>query len=405
MKLHLSHPSSICEGELQITGSKSETNRLLLLQALYPEIVIKNGSESDDSVAMRKALTSDSNLIDVHHAGTAMRFLTAYFAFQKGRNVVLTGSKRMQERPIKILVEALRSLGAKIEYQNLEGFPPLIIHGTDLHKNKVTLPAQVSSQYITALMLIAPRLENGLSITLEGKITSMPYLKMTQSLLESLGIEISFEGQIIEISPTQRVVSTAHSVESDWSSASYFFSIVALAKKAKIELQSFKPDSIQGDAGLMKIYENLGVVSRIDGATLVLEKKTIQHTVPIELDLTSMPDIAQTIAVSCFGLGIPCTLFGLHTLKIKETDRLVALKEELSKVGAKIEVTENSLHLSSGSNFIEGMSISTYNDHRMALAFAPLAIKTPLIIEDSGVVSKSYPTYWEDLKTLQFEIH
>ena len=405
MELHLSHPSSICEGELQITGSKSQTNRLLLLQALYPQIVIKNGSESDDSLAMRKALTSDSNLIDVHHAGTAMRFLTAYFAFQKGRNVVLTGSKRMQERPIKILVEALRSLGAKIEYENREGFPPLIINGTDLHKNKVTLPAQVSSQYITALMLIAPRLKNGLSITLEGKITSLPYLKMTQSLLQSLGIEVSFEGEIIEISPSQIVASTVQSVESDWSSASYFFSIVALAKKAKIQLKSFKPYSIQGDAGLMKIYKNLGVTSRIEGETLVLEKKTIQPMLPIELDLINMPDIAQTITVSCFGLGIPCNLFGLHTLKIKETDRLVALKEELSKLGAKVEVTENSLHLSSGRSFVKGMSISTYNDHRMALAVAPLSIKTPLIIEDSGVVSKSYPTYWEDLKALQFEIH
>ena len=311
----------------------------------------------------------------------------------------------MQERPIKILVEALRSLGAKIEYENCEGFPPLIINGTDLHKNKVTLPAQVSSQYITALMLIAPRLKNGLSITLEGKITSLPYLKMTQSLLQSLGIEVSFEGEIIEISPSQIVVSTVQSVESDWSSASYFFSIVALAKKAKIQLKSFKPYSIQGDAGLMKIYKNLGVASRIEGETLVLEKKTIQPILPIELDLTNMPDIAQTITVSCFGLGIPCNLFGLHTLKIKETDRLVALKEELSKLGANVEVTENSLHLSSGRSFVKGMSISTYNDHRMALAFAPLSIKTPLIIEDSGVVSKSYPTYWEDLKTLQFEIH
>lgn len=405
MELQLSHSSAICEGAIQITGSKSETNRLLLLQALYPEIEIKNGSASDDSVAMTQALISNATTIDIHHAGTAMRFLTAYFSIQRGRQVVLTGSQRMQERPIRILVEALQSLGAQITYQKEEGYPPLLIQGTTLNKKDVTLSAQVSSQYITALMLIAPRLPKGLSLHLEGKITSMPYLKMTQALLESLGIAVVFEGQTIRIAPAKEVNAILQVVESDWSSASYFFSLVALAKKAKINLRSYKKESLQGDSGLMKIYEQLGVASHIAGETLYLEKKPIEEKKHLKLDLATMPDIAQTIAVTCYGLGISCDLYGLHTLKIKETDRLVALHTELSKLGAQIQVTQNSLHLQPGSNFVEGVRIATYNDHRMAMAFAPLALKVPLAIEDPGVVSKSFPTFWDDLQTLQFVVN
>lgn len=404
MELQLSHSTAICEGAIQITGSKSETNRLLLLQALYPEIEIKNGSISDDSVAMTQALANSDATIDIHHAGTAMRFLTAYFSIQEGRQVVLTGSQRMQERPILILVEALRSLGAQITYQKEEGYPPLLIHGTTLKKEEVTLSAKVSSQYITALMLIAPRLPNGLSIHLEGEITSLPYLKMTQALLESLGIEVIFEGQSIRITSVREVNTSAQIVESDWSSASYFFSMVALAKKAKINLTSYKKESLQGDSGLMKIYEQLGVDSHISGETLFLEKTPLDLNQHLQLDLTTMPDIAQTIAVTCYGLGISCDLYGLHTLKIKETDRLVALQNELSKLGANIDVTHNSLHLQAGHIFVKGVRVSTYNDHRMAMAFAPLALKVPLVIEDPMVVSKSFPTFWDDLQTLKFKL-
>jgi len=402
MELQLSHPSAICEGELQITGSKSETNRLLLLQALYPEISIKNGSASDDSVAMTQALNSNSDVIDIHHAGTAMRFLTAFFSIQKGRQVVLTGSQRMQERPIRILVEALQDLGAKISYQKAEGYPPLLIEGTTMDKKEVTLSAQVSSQYITALMLIAPRLPEGLFIHLEGQITSMPYLKMTQALLTSLGVEVVFEGQTIQIFPAKKVHTAPQIVESDWSSASYFFSVVALAKQAKISLMSYKKESLQGDSGLMKIYEKLGVASHIEGETLFLEKKPFDSKQSLQLDLTTMPDIAQTIAVTCYGLGVSCDLYGLHTLKIKETDRLEALQTELSKLGARIKVTENSLHLQAGGQFVEDVRIATYNDHRMAMAFAPLALRVPLFIEDPAVVSKSFPTFWDDLQSLKF---
>ncbi len=404
MELQLSHPSAICEGELQITGSKSETNRLLLLQALYPEISIKNGSASDDSLAMTQALSSNSDIIDIHHAGTAMRFLTAFFSIQKGRQVVLTGSQRMQERPIRILVEALQDLGAKISYQKAEGYPPLLIEGTTFDKKEVTLSAQVSSQYITALMLIAPRLPEGLYIHLEGQITSMPYLKMTQALLISLGVEVVFKGQTIQISPAKKVQTAPQIVESDWSSASYFFSVVALAKQARISLMSYKKESLQGDSGLIKIYEKLGVASHIEGETLFLEKKPFDSKQSLQLDLTTMPDIAQTIAVTCYGLGVSCDLYGLHTLKIKETDRLEALQTELSKLGAQIRVTENSLHLQAGGQFVEDVRIATYNDHRMAMAFAPLALKVPLFVEDPAVVSKSFPTFWDDLQSLKFEV-
>ncbi len=402
MELQLSHPSGFCEGNLQITGSKSETNRLLLLQALYPNIEIVNGSASDDSVAMTKALQRATNTVDIHHAGTAMRFLTAYFSIQEGKTVELTGSSRMQERPISILVEALRSLGAQIDYVKKEGYPPLRIQGTKFNRNEVTLSAQVSSQYITALMLIAPRLPKGLSIHLEGNITSLPYLKMTQALLNELGIQARFEGQSIHVAPANKVNTAVQVVESDWSSASYFFSIVALAKQAKISLSAYKKESLQGDSGLMAIYDQLGVASQIKGQTLWLEKKPLTTEKVLELDLTTMPDIAQTIAVTCYGLGIGCNLYGLHTLKIKETDRLEALHTELTKLGAVLKVTDKSLHLEPGQHFKVGKSIATYHDHRMAMAFAPLALKVPLSIQDSGVVSKSFPTFWKDLKALQF---
>ncbi len=405
MNLRLAHISNIKNSTLQITGSKSETNRLLILQALYPDIKIENVSNSDDSQVMQKALTSNETVIDIHHAGTAMRFLTAYFAVKEGRETILTGSKRMKERPIQILVDALKQLGCEISYENQEGYPPIRIQGKKPVHKKVSLQANVSSQYISALMLIASSLPNGLEISLEGKITSIPYIKMTLSLLSDAGIDGSFKDNTITITPTRKVAPRNIVVESDWSSASYFYSLVALSDNASVTLGSYKKQSYQGDSSLAKIYNSLGVETTFGEHTITLKKiSDSSYTLPNALDLSNAPDIAQTIAVTCFGLGMPCFLTGLHTLKIKETDRLEALKTEIEKLGGEVTITNDTLQLAAASSVKEGISVATYNDHRMAMAFAPLALCTSLEIEDANVVSKSYPDFWEDLRKLGFKI-
>ena len=400
------------KSKVTITGSKSETNRLLLLQALYPNLTLENSSNSDDSEVMIKALensqftTHNSQLIDVHHAGTAMRFLTAYFSIQENTEVVLTGSARMKERPIQILVDALKQLGAEITYEESEGFPPIRIKGKKLNQSKVSLEANVSSQYISALLLIAPRLENGLELTLEGEITSIPYIKMTLALLNEIGVETSFVGSKITVLPLSLIpYLLSLVVESDWSSASYFYSIVALSEiGTEITLSNYKQNSLQGDSVLAEIYKNFGVVTVFRNDTIQLQKASNCQLSVINSQLNNAPDIAQTIAVTCFGLGISCHLTGLHTLKIKETDRLVALQNELEKLGAHVTVTNDSLTLESSEKINSDIKIKTYQDHRMAMAFAPLALKVPICIEDAEVVSKSYPTFWEDLKAIGFKI-
>lgn len=406
MNLHLNKSVIESKSSIQITGSKSESNRLLLLQALYPSIKIENVSNSDDSVLMSKALASKDQVVDIHHAGTAMRFLTAYFSTKEGRVTELTGSKRMKERPIAILVDALNQLGADITYKENQGFPPLIIKGKKLTKSKVNLKANVSSQYISALLLIASTLENGLELTLDGEITSVPYIKMTLSLLNQIGIKTTFEGNIITIQPKQQsqVDLKQLTVESDWSSASYFYSIVAMsALGTTIKLSSYKQDSLQGDSVLAKIYQAFGVTTTYSNNAVTLEKtKDVNQDTNIEFDLKNAPDIAQTISVTAFGLGLSCHLTGLHTLKIKETDRLVALKTEIEKLGGQVAITDNSLTLQKATKHNANIAIATYNDHRMAMAFAPLALKQDIIIQDYKVVSKSYPTFWDDLAALGF---
>lgn len=391
---------------IAITGSKSETNRLLLLQALYPELILKNTSNSDDSQVMTKALKSKETVVDIHHAGTAMRFLTSYFAVQQGREVVLTGSSRMQERPISILVDALRQLGADITYEKTEGYPPIRIKGTKIEKRQVSLKADVSSQYISALLLIAPGLENGLELTLEGTLTSIPYIKMTLALLAEIGIATTFEGNTITVAHQAKTITAQEvTVESDWSSASYFYSIAAMAKPGTtIALTSYKENSFQGDSDLVALYRHFGVESAFENNTLTLKKTAVKIEDALSFNLQNTPDIAQTIAVTCFGLGISCHLSGLHTLKIKETDRLLALQNELTKLGAVITVTNDSLTLEVATVINPDVPIATYQDHRMAMAFAPLALRVPLVIEEAGVVSKSYPDFWEDLKKIGFKI-
>ncbi|GAA6766771.1 3-phosphoshikimate 1-carboxyvinyltransferase [Flavobacterium sp. CGRL1] len=404
LKLTTNSPFTIDDSQLNITGSKSETNRLLLLKALFPNITLANTSNSDDSEVMQKALIGNDKIVDIHHAGTAMRFLTAYFAVNEGREVVMTGSSRMQERPIKILVDTLRQLGVEISYEKEEGYPPIRIKGKKVTASKVTLAANVSSQYISALLLVASKLENGLELTLEGEITSIPYIKMTLALLKDLDIKTSFEGNVIKVFPKESVESKEMVVESDWSSASYFFSLTALADAAKITLSSYKENSLQGDSELISLYEKMGVKTTFQGNKMTLEKVAGFNYQDVNFELNNTPDIAQTIVVTCLGLGIGCHLTGLHTLKIKETDRLEALKTELTKLGANISVTNDSLTLVKSDTINHDVKIGTYNDHRMAMAFAPLAIKVPIIIEDAGVVSKSYPDFWNDLKALNFQI-
>lgn len=404
MNLLLQTTHSNLQAQIAVTGSKSETNRLLLLQALFPNITLANTSNSDDSEVMEKALKGSEEIVDIHHAGTAMRFLTAFFAVNEGREVVLTGSQRMTERPIKVLVEALEQLGAQITYENQEGYPPIRIKGQKITASKVNIPANVSSQYISALLLVAPKLENGIEINLVGEITSVPYIKMTLALLNDLGVETSFEGNTLKVFPKAEVTSREMVVESDWSSASYFFSLAALSETASITINSYKENSLQGDSALVEIYKLLGVDSNFENNALTLTKNTNYTPETLNLDLNNTPDIAQTIVVTCLGLGIGCHLTGLHTLKIKETDRLEALRIELTKLGANISVTNDSLTLIPTKKINENIKIATYNDHRMAMAFAPLALKVPIIIENAEVVSKSYPDFWDDMKKLDFII-
>ncbi|MDG2146960.1 MAG: 3-phosphoshikimate 1-carboxyvinyltransferase [Flavobacteriaceae bacterium] len=405
MFLSLKNDSGNCFGSLKIFGSKSESNRLLILKAIFPGIKIRNISDSDDTKILSNALNSKSNEIDVNHAGTAMRFLTAFFSSIPGRKIILTGSNRMQERPIKILVDALNSLGANINYVNKNGFPPINISGQELISRKVFLEADVSSQYISALMLIAPSLKNGIEINLKKGIVSKPYIEMTRDLLNYFGIRVLFTKNKIEINPISNIENKVKLVESDWSSASYYFSIVSLCKQAKISLNNFKQKSLQGDSVLVSIYEKFGVKTTFIGDEMMISKiPYFNLPKSISLDLNDSPDIAQTIAVSCFGLGINCKLSGLKTLKIKETDRLIALKNELEKLGAEVNLTQDSISISSLSPIKNNIIINTYNDHRMAMAFAPLGLKTKITIENPMVVGKSYPLFWDHLEQIGFEV-
>ena len=386
---------------LNIGGSKSETNRLLLLQSLYPNLQIENASPSKDSEAMYRGLHSGESTIDIGDAGTAMRFLTAYYAACQNKDVILTGSARMQERPIGILVEALRQLGAAIYYSKVEGFPPLHIQGKQLEGGTLSIKANVSSQYISALLLVAPSFANGLSLHLDGEITSFPYLRMTLSLLNELGIAGTFEDNTFTIEHTPAVAPQMIVVEPDWSSASYFYSMVALSPVGtSLYMNHYKERSLQGDRIVADIYQSFGVRTIFWGDKIQLIKERDLLSPIFSYNLMDCPDIAQTIAVTCFGLGIECFLSGLHTLNIKETNRLEALKNELTKLNAEVHISKEEIWVGSARKITRNISIDTYNDHRMAMAFAPLALKVPIIINDVQVVEKSFPDFWEQFESI-----
>ncbi len=396
---------------IQITGSKSVSNRLLILRALFGNIIIGNLSNSQDAQVMQKALSSTEEEIDIHHAGTAMRFLTSYFAIQEGRTTVLTGSERMKQRPIQYLVDALRILGADIEYLGEEGFPPLKIVGKKLQHSKTQISANVSSQFITSLLLIGGKLENGLELELIGEITSRSYLEMTLKMISEAHIQAEFIGNKIVVHPYEKIGTKSHvipfEVESDWSSASYFYSLAAIGRK-DIDLKSFKTYSMQGDSALKQIYwDFFGVNTITDEADFTISlcpEESYQRPKKVVLDMNDCPDIAQTVCVTATALLMPFHLTGLATLKVKETDRLVALQNELIKIGCQTEITEDSITSIGFTKPYEEISIKTYNDHRMAMSFAPYCLIKELTIEHAEVVEKSYPDFWTDFNKVTEQI-
>ena len=403
--IQISGSSLSANFSIELTGSKSETNRLLLLAALYPNLTLLNDSNAHDVSVMKKALQLSSGTVDIHHAGTAMRFLTAYFSVSENAEVLLTGSDRMKQRPIALLVNALRALGATIEYRGEEGYPPLHIKGAVLPRSSVSIAANVSSQYLSALCLVGAKLPQGLEIELVGSITSLPYLNMTLQLLERIGISARLDERRIRIAPKSEIEPISLAVESDWSAASYYYSIIALSKLGtKATLSTLREDSLQGDRVLSTIYKDFGVSTRFDDGKVILEKVSEPLSQTLSYDLKDAPDIAQTIAVTSAGLQVDCYLTGLHTLPIKETDRLAAMKCELEKVGADVEIDAESLRVFGQKAKLQSASIATYNDHRMAMAFAPLAILIPLTIEESFVVEKSYPDFWKHLSSIGYQI-
>lgn len=391
---------------VQISGSKSISNRLLILESLFNNIKIGNLSNSQDTQLLKKALSENTEVVDIHHAGTAMRFLTSYYSIQEGKTTVLTGSGRMKERPIKNLVTALRDLGVEIEYMENEGFPPLKITGRKITQTSVNVPANISSQFITSLLLIAGKLENGLVINLVGDVTSRSYIEMTLDILTRFGITSTFEGNTIKVEPFTPDNNTEvvhYEVESDWSSASYFYSICALGRKT-IHLKSFYKASTQGDSAIANIYEKFfGIKTTFseDEHQLTLEPQPdFSFPEKIVLDMNDCPDITQTLCVTAAALKIPFEISGLGTLRVKETDRLLALYNELKKLGTETEITDLTIQSISFGEPEDDISIKTYQDHRMAMSFAPFSLIKELNIEDEDVVEKSYPMFWKDLESI-----
>jgi 3-phosphoshikimate 1-carboxyvinyltransferase len=335
-----------------------------------------------------------------------MRFLTALFSIIESKEIILTGSLRMQNRPIEVLVSSLNKIGANINYLEKKGYPPLKIVGKKLIKDKVSLDSNISSQYISALILIASKLKNGLLVKLNGTITSKSYILMTISILNKIGIQADFNQNYIKVQPFKGVIKpTQIVVESDWSSASYYYSLISLSSiGTEIILSNFKKNSLQGDSILSIIFLDFGVQTVYENNMIILKKVKMTKN-QINYNLINSPDIAQTIAVTCLGLGINCLLTGLHTLLIKETNRLQALKIEIEKLGAKVYIDKDSISISNSQNLKANVEIETYDDHRMAMSFAPLSLVTNIQINNAEVVAKSYPNYWTDLKKIGIKIN
>ena len=415
MKYTISHPTKKIIGTVSLTASKSESNRALIIQALSSEkFEIKNLAGAQDTVTLNNILnsqqptTNNQQAIDVGAGGTTMRFLTAYFSTKIGTRI-LTGSERMKKRPIGILVKALRDLGAQIEYIEEEGFPPLKITGKALRGGEIEVDGSVSSQFISALLLIAPELQNGLVIKFNGEITSRPYINMTLKMMEEFRVYGQWHENFISVSKQnyhkKSEVDYAYKIEGDWSAASYWYAMAALSSEADLTIKGLNHPSLQGDSILADVFTFFGIKTEYisDGIRITKNRIKDEH---FGFDFSDCPDLAQTVAVVVSALNIPALFNGLHTLKIKETDRIKALKTELKKLGTEVEIlNDNSIKIIPTASIGTPASISTYEDHRMAMAFSALAMKLENItIENPEVVKKSYPNFWEDLKSLGFVI-
>ena len=385
MNYKISHPTKVVNCEIDLPSSKSISNRLLIIKALCKEkFLIKNLSESDDTILLKNALNSKEKTINVSHAGTSFRFLTSFLSIQKGKEFILNGSDRMKERPIKELVNSLQGLGVKIEYLEKEDFPPLKIIGTEIDGGEIEIDGTISSQFISSLLLIAPNLRNGLILKIKGELVSKSYVLMTLKLMGEFGINWTWNKDVITILK-QEYVAKNYTVESDWSAATFWFQSASLSEKCKIILRGLNEESIQGDSACKEIFKDLGVDSVFKNGNLILTKN--KRISPSETyNLIETPDIYQSLKCTLFALNKGSEFTGIQTLKNKETDRIAAVENELLKLNTpKI--------------------IETYNDHRMAMSFAPLSLKFgELQISNPGVISKSYPNYWKDLKKGGFKI-
>lgn len=411
MTIELHKPSTAVHGEISLPGSKSISNRVLMIKALSgSSFTLENLSGSDDTRHLSDALqvikTGASTLIDIGHAGTDMRFLTAYLATREGVSYELTGSERMQQRPIGELVNVLKSLGADISYKHQEGFPPLLIRGKKLEGGSASIRGDISSQFISALLLIAPYFEKGLELQLTGKLVSKPYIAMTIETMRYFGAQVSETGNTLVVKPLpyhQR--KEAYQVESDWSAASYFYSMVALSPpETKLTLQGLFENSLQPDAACVRIYERFGVETTFEKHGLLISKTKALSSAIMAYDFTDCPDIAQTLVCTCAALQTPFHFTGLQTLKVKETDRILALQQELKKFGIHLEATADSLSFDGNATLSpEPVQVATYKDHRMAMSFSPLALRHDHVsMEEAEVVSKSYPQFWDDLRKIGF---
>ena len=394
-----------------LPSSKSLSNRALLLCALSGGgAEVHRRSDCDDTEVMFRALSERGSEIDIHGAGTAMRFLTSFFAVCEGEEHVLTGSERMKQRPISALVNALRELGADIDYVEKEGFPPLRIKGRKLQGGTISLPADISSQYVSSLLMIAPMLEQGLTVNLCGEVLSRPYIDMTLELMKSFGAEAAWtDGNHLRVMPVPYRQNVQYTVESDWSAASYWYEMVALSsdRKARVVLPWLFRKSLQGDAAVQHFFEPLGVktVFDVEHGEVILTKtpqSQPETCLPLTLDLSGQPDLAQTLVVTCAMLRRPFRFTGLRSLRIKETDRMAALHNELQKFGIELSIEgDEALSISrypDNAPRYDGRPIATYDDHRMAMSFAPAAMVCPGVeIEHPEVVNKSYPRFWESI--------
>ncbi|GGH26441.1 3-phosphoshikimate 1-carboxyvinyltransferase [Sphingobacterium alkalisoli] len=411
ISITLSHQTKQIGGTVQLTGSKSESNRALIIRALSDsKVKVENLSEAADTVILEKVLMqvhadgSERKVIDIGPAGTAMRFLTSYLNLLDG-NFILTGTERMQQRPIGILVDALKNIGAQIQYISKSGFPPLQIEGKiSQSSDKVHIKGNVSSQYISSLLLIASALKTGLTIEIEGELTSRPYVTMTLNMLKEAGITYEWEGNTIHVAPQKHQESVLY-VEPDWSAASYWYAMVALSEKGEIFLPGLKKNSLQGDISIAGIMKHFGVQTTFTTKGIHIKKVAIDSNQQL-FDFKECPDLAQTVVVVAAALKRNVSFTGLETLKIKETDRIAALQNEISKFGAKLTAEDEIYHLTTANVKDPGaVSFATYEDHRMAMAFAPLALVfDEITIVEPKVVEKSYPAYWEHLARQGFHI-